>query len=115
MPSNKRRSAEDRPRLQRWVKFVGSSADQWKKILSQISIEKVPLEYVNDIRFHSKGGRIHLYEVKNLDESYIESLIEKTCDELGDISAIEYVIDLDQLNLDIATQVKALLKGSRDD
>lgn len=113
--STRKRSAEDRPRLQRWVKFVGSSADQWKKTLSQISIEKVPLEYVNDIRFHGKSGRIHVYEVKNLDESYIEALIEKTCDELNDVTAIEYVIDLDQLNVDIATQVKVLLKGSHDD
>ena len=113
--SKNKRSGADRPRLQRWVKFVGSTAEQWKRTLSQINIEKVPLEYVNDIRFHAKNGKIHLYELKNPDEDHVESLIERVCEEIGEISAVEFVIDLDELHSDISDHVRILLKGSKDD
>lgn len=111
---SKKSSAGDRQKPLRWVKFIGSNAEQWKKILSQITIEKVPLDYVSELRFHSNRGQIHLYEVNDADESYIESLIEKTCNDY-DVSAIEYIINLDRLNKEIITQVKMLIKGSKDD
>ena len=113
--SKNKRSGEDRQKPLRWVKFVGSNAEQWKKTLSQITIEKVPLGYVNELRFHSKNGKIHLYEISDADESGTESLIERVCDDLGDVTAVEYIVNLDRLNEDISTQVKILLKGSKDD
>lgn len=112
---SKKRSAGDRRKPLRWVKFVGGNAEQWKKTLSQIAIEKIPFTYVNDLRFHCADGKIHQHELKTSDESYIESIIEKMCDEVNDITAIEYVVDLDRLNNDIMTQVKILIKGSKDD
>ena len=113
--SKNRRSGEDRQRPQRWVKFIGSSAEQWKRTLSQINIEKVPLVYVNDIRFHARTGKIHLIELTDPDESRVESLIERVCDEIGEVSAIEFVVNLDQMHADISKQVLILLKGSKDD
>ena len=114
MPKN-RRSGDDHQRPQRWVKFVGSTAEQWKRTLSQINIEKVPLSYVRDIRFHARNGKVHLIELSDSDESKVESIIEKVCDEIGNVSAIEFVINLDIMHADISKQVLILLKGSKDD
>jgi len=113
--SKNKRSGDDHPRPQRWVKFVGKNADQWKRTLTELNIEKIPFNYVNDVRLHNRNGKIHVYDVKDSDESFIETLVEKACNDIGNIAAVEYVIDLDQLHVDIATQVKILLKGSKDD
>ena len=112
---SKKRSAGDRRKPIQWVKFVGGNAEQWKKTLSQITIEKIPFTYVNDLRFHCSDGKIHQHELLTSDESYIESIIEKILNEISDVTAIEYVVDLDKLNSDIMTQVKILIKGSKDD
>jgi len=106
---------DDQQRPVKWIKFVGANTDFWKKTLDQISIEKIPFEYVEEVRFHFNSGKTYTHSVTSLNEKEMGDLIEKAINSNRDLNAIEYIVDLDKIHSTIVDQVKIFLEGSKDD
>jgi hypothetical protein len=104
----------DQPRPAKWIKFVGINSSSWKKTIEQVTIETIPFAYVDEIRFHFDSGRTYVHSTTTLSESKIEEIIEKVVRNNRDLTAIEYVIDLDRLHHTVTDQVKHFLEGSKE-
>ena len=113
--SKHQRSVDEQQRPVKWVKFVGANTEFWRKALDQISIEKIPFEYVDEVRFHFESGRTYTHSVTSLNEKDMGDLIEKVIASNRDLNAIEYIVDLDKMHSTVVDQVKIFLEGSRDD
>lgn len=83
--------------------------------MEQITIEMIPFEYVDEIRFHFNSGRTYTHASINLTETKVEELVEKISFASKDeLNAIEYIIDLDRVHTLVSKEVKTLIEGSKE-
>lgn len=99
----------------KWIKFIGVKTEYWKKVLDQITIDKIPFEFVGELRFHLNSGKIYVQSTIDLEQPKVEEIIERITESNSDLNAIEFVVDLDRIHAVTVEQVKALLEGSKDD
>jgi len=98
----------------KWIKFIGFKTEHWKKILDQISIEKIPFDFVDELRFHFNSGKTYVHSTVNLNEKKIEDLIEKVIESNQDLTAIEFVVDVDKIHSEAMSKVRQFIEGSKE-
>ena len=98
----------------KWIKFIGHKTEYWKKVLDQITIDKIPFEFVDELRFHFDSGKTYVHSTTNLNAQKVEEMIDKVIEVNNDLNAIEFVVDLDRIHNVTVEQVKALLEGSKE-
>ena len=98
----------------KWIKFVGLKTEYWKKVLDQLTIDKIPFEFVDELRFHFESGKTYVHSTANLSPKKVEEMIDKISESNSDLTAIEFIVDLDRIQAVTVEQVKALLEGSKE-
>jgi hypothetical protein len=111
---SKQKSA-DEPKPAKWVKFVGVRSDSWRPLLDQLTIARVPYDYVTEIRFHFRSGRTYSYPLPSpIGERDLEKMIEKLDTRSDDLTALEFIIDLDNIQEMVSNQIKIAIEGAKD-
>ena len=109
----KQKSASD-ARPAKWIKFVGVRSDSWRAVLDQLTIDRVPYEYVTEIRFHFQSGKTYSHSVNTLSERELETMLEKLEFRNDSLTAMEFIVDLDSVYDMVTEQVKIAIEGAKD-
>lgn len=110
---SKQKSADD-PKPAKWIKFVGVRSDSWRAVLDQLTIERVPYDYVSEVRFHFQSGKTYAHPVISITEKELEIMLEKIDTRTDSLTALEFVVDLDEVYDMVSTQVKVAIEGAKD-
>lgn len=102
----------DPQKVNKWVKFVGEKIGRWKTILDDISVDQVPLQYVVEVRYHHLSGEVKSVSI-DTSTKHLGDDISKYVRDSADLKAVEFIVNIDQINQDIGEVVKDLLNFSQ--
>lgn len=98
----------------KWIKFVGVRSDSWRAVLDQLTIDRIPYDYVTEIRFHFQSGKTYAHPVTTLSERELEMMLERLDSKTDSLTAMEFIVDLDSVYDMVTEQVKIVIEGAKD-
>ena len=88
---------QHKPRAKDYDKLV---SDQWDQLISEVPMDDIPIEVINEILIHFKDGTVKSVDISklmaepNTDFKRLESAIEKQIQKLSDkIDHIDWIVD----------------------
>lgn len=98
----------------RYIKLPDNLIEEWPEVFSDLKIKSLPVEYLEKLKLEFHDGRIWEISIKShVDQSEIELFVNKLISALSDysneIKKVDFLLDTEQLKLDIKETTKNLL------